>query len=508
MPGRFITDRQHEDYMTLRRHHTQKIAAAKSGFSASTGARIDHDPRPPSQKRRDRRHGGGKPDPLAGLWDEEIVPLLEEKPGLRPIAVLEEMEHRHPERGLASARRTLERRMRAWRAEHGPDREVIFRQTHPPGRQGMSDFFDARDLGVTVAGAPLAHRIYHFTLVHSGWEHAEVVLGGESYTALASGLQNALWQLGGVPHEHRTDSLSAAFANLDQGAREDLRLRYETLCADYDMEATRNNRGIAHENGAIESRHGHLKARLEQALLLRGSRDFEELDAWRRFVAQVVARHNARHRDRLAAERPHLRPLPARRSCDYDEARVRVTSSGGFVCRKVFYTVHSRLIGYELKVRIFDDRLELFLGSTLIDTLPRGRAPSGGRGGHAYVVSYHHVIHSLRAKPQAFANLTYRDALFPRTEYRHCWEALVAAVPQRRACRIMVGLLWLAHDQTCEAELAAALTEIVADGDLPDLEELRARFTRTPGDGGPDVPVRIPAAGSYDDLIPGQGAAA
>ena len=508
MPGRFITDRQHEDYMTLRRHHTQKIAAAKSGFSASTGARIDHDPRPPSQKRRDRRHGGGKPDPLAGLWDEEIVPLLEEKPGLRPIAVLEEMEHRHPERGLASARRTLERRMRAWRAEHGPDREVIFRQTHPPGRQGMSDFFDARDLGVTVAGAPLTHRIYHFTLVYSGWEHAEVVLGGESYTALASGLQNALWQLGGVPHEHRTDSLSAAFANLDQGAREDLRLRYETLCADYDMEATRNNRGIAHENGAIESRHGHLKARLEQALLLRGSRDFEELDAWRRFVAQVVARHNARHRDRLAAERPHLRPLPARRSCDYDEARVRVTSSGGFVCRKVFYTVHSRLIGYELKVRIFDDRLELFLGSTLIDTLPRGRAPSGGRGGHAYVVSYHHVIHSLRAKPQAFANLTYRDALFPRTEYRHCWEALVAAVPQRRACRIMVGLLWLAHDQTCEAELAAALTEIVADGDLPDLEELRARFTRTPGDGGPDVPVRIPAAGSYDDLIPGQGAAA
>lgn len=132
-----------------------------------------------------------------------------------------------------------------------------------------------------------------------------------------------------MPHEHRTDSLSAAFANLGRDAREDLRRRYERLCGDCGMEPTRNNRGIAHEKGSIESSHGHLKGRLEQALLLRGSRDFEDVDAWRRFVAQVVARHNARHRDRVEAERPHLRPLPARRSCDYDEARVSVTSSGG-----------------------------------------------------------------------------------------------------------------------------------------------------------------------------------
>lgn len=508
MPGRFITDRQHEDYMTLRPHHSQKIAAAKAGFSTSTGGRIDRDPRPPSEKRRARRHAGGKPDPLIGLWDEEIVPLLVATPALRPIAVLEEMERRHPERDLAGARRTLERRMRAWRAKHGPEREVIFRQEHPPGGQGMSDFFDARDLAITVAGTSLTHRIYHFTLVYSGWEHAEVVLGGESYTALASGLQNALWQLGGVPHEHRTDSLSAAFANLGSGAREDLRRRYERLCSDCGMEPTRNNRGVAHENGAIESRHGHLKGRLEQALLLRGSRDFEDVEAWRRFVAQVVARHNARHRDRVEAERPHLQPLPARRSCDYDEARVRVTSSGGFVFRKVFYTVPSRLIGYELKLRAFDDRLELFLGSTPLETVRRGRAPDRGRGGHAHVVSYHHVIHSLRTKPGAFANLIYRDALFPRAEYRRCWDACVAKLPLRQACRLMVGLLWLAHEQVCEADLATALDRILAAGELPDLDALRARFALEPKGGGPDIPVHIPPAGSYDDLISRRGAAA
>lgn len=196
MPGRFITDRQHEAYMTLRPHHTQKIAAAKAGFSASTGSRLERDPRPPTEKKQTRQHAGGKPDPLAGLWDEYIVPLLEQTPGLRPVTVLEQMQLLHPDQDLNPARRTLERRMRAWRAQHGQDREVIFRQNHVPGRQGMSDFFDARDLAITIAAAPLSHRVYHFTLVYSGWEHAEVVLGGESYTAMANGLQNALWQLG------------------------------------------------------------------------------------------------------------------------------------------------------------------------------------------------------------------------------------------------------------------------------------------------------------------------
>ncbi len=114
MPGSFITDRQHEDYMKFRSHHRQSIAAAKTGFSPGTGSRIDLDPRPPSQKKRERGYGGGKPDPLAGLWEEEIVPLLDAEPKLRPITVLEEMQRRHPDQDLTSARRTLERRIRAW----------------------------------------------------------------------------------------------------------------------------------------------------------------------------------------------------------------------------------------------------------------------------------------------------------------------------------------------------------------------------------------------------------
>ena len=199
MPGRPITDQQMRYYMTLRTRHTRATAAAMAGFSTSTGYRVERGPRLPSRKKACHGHGGGRPDPLTDIWDGEIVPLLERTPDLRPITIFEEMIRRHPERDLGSARRTLERRVRLWKAWFGPQQEVIFRQEHPPGRQGMSDFFDANSLAVTIAGEPLAHRIYHFTLVYSGWEHAEVVLGGESFTALASGLQNALWSLGGTP---------------------------------------------------------------------------------------------------------------------------------------------------------------------------------------------------------------------------------------------------------------------------------------------------------------------
>src|SRR5215468_295014 len=274
-------------YMKFRQTNTPTQASAKAGFSPSSGYRFEHDPCLPSQKqvKRDRR----RPDPLAAIWDSEIVPILQAAPGLRPIAIFEEMGRRHPEIDFG-VRRTLERRVRGWRALNGPERDVIFRQEPVPGQLGLSDFTDMRDLGVVVAAERLDYRLYHFRLAFSGWEHAHVLLGGESFVALAEGLQNALWGLGCVPREHRTDSLSAAFRNLDRNAQDDLTRRYEELCAHYGMTPTRNNPGIAHENGAIESAHGHLKKAIDDALLLRGSRDFDDLGNYRRFVDEVVGR--------------------------------------------------------------------------------------------------------------------------------------------------------------------------------------------------------------------------
>jgi hypothetical protein len=481
--------------MKLRRTHSRQTTAAKAGFSVSTAARLDSDPRLPSQKRppRSRR----RPDPLAPYWDGEILPMLMANPGLRPVTVLREMQRRHAE-FFDDLRRTLERRIRLWQALHGPEREVIFRQEHPPGQQGLSDFTDAAELGVSIAGVPLEHRLYHFRLAFSGWAYVSVVLGGESFVALAEGLQNALWALGGAPLEHRSDSLSAAFRNLEREVAEDVTRRYEALCTHYGMTPTRNNPGVAHENGAIEASHAHLKRALQQALLLRGSAGFADLDAYRCFVDEVVGRANAGRRKALEIERPQLKTLPPRRTDDFEEALVTVTRSGGFFLRRVFYTVPSRLIGHRLRIRIYDDRLECFLGGTLVQTLRRGRSIDGNR--RAHVVDYHHIIHALRRKPMALLNLIYREQLFPREAYRRIWDALIAQLPARNACRVMVGLLALAHDRACEAELAIALEAILAAGELPDLAELRQHFLPS-AMAVPNVTVTLPAAIAYDALF-------
>ena len=483
--------------MKFRQTEAAPVAAAKAGFSGATAYRFEADSRPPSLKARtrDRR----RPDPLADIFDAEIVPLLEAAPGLRAVAIFEEMRRRHPTL-LEGVRRTMERRIRAWRALHGADREVIFRQTHEPGRMGLSDFTDMADLAVTVAGEPLDHRLYHFRLVYSGFEHAHVILGGESYVALAEGLQNALWAVGGAPKEHRSDSLSAAFRNLDAAAREDLTRRYDALCAHYGMEPTRNNRGVAHENGSIESSHGHLKKAVADALLMRGSRDFDDLAAYRRFVGEIVSRHNARRAKAIEAERATLKTLPNRRTGDYEETLVTVTSSGGFTLRKVFYTVPSRLIGHRLRVRLYDDRLELFVGGTPLMTLRRGRP--GATGKHDQVVDYRHVIHALRRKPKALLGHIYRDQLFPRDAYRHTFEHLIEHLPERQACRVMVDLLALAHDRGCEAELAQALAAELAAHRLPDMAALRARFSPDPAR-LPSVVVHLTPLTAYEVLVSG-----
>jgi hypothetical protein len=434
---------------------------------------------------------------LGGIFEAEVVPILQASPGLRSIAIFEEMIRRHPELG-GGIRRTLERRIRSWRAIHGAEREIIFRQVHEPGRMGLSDFTDMGDAGIAIAGAALDHRLYHFRLAYSGFEHAHVVLGGESFVALAEGLQNALWSLGGAPREHRTDSLSAAFRNLDTHACTDLTRRYEEFCRHYGMTPSRNNTGIAHENGAIEGPHGHLKRAIQDALLMRGSADFADLAAYRGFIDEIVSRRNVRNAKRIDLERAELQPLPGQRTSDYEEVGVRVTSSGGFTLRKVFYTVPSRLIGHRLRVRLFDDRLDLFIGGTPLMTLTRGRPHPSGK--HDQVVDYRHVIHSLRRKPMALLSLVYRDRLFPRDAYRRTFEALLMRLPERQACRVMTDLLALAHERGCESELADQLSTALETGQLPDMAALRAHFAPDPA-ALPNVEIQLVPLNVYEALI-------
>ena len=494
MAGKRIGDHQVGIYKKLRTKLGQEAAAAKTGISVRSARRIETSDALPSQ--REARNWRTRSDPFEAVWESELVPMLAAAPALTATTLLEEIQRRHPGQYDDALLRTLQRRVRTWSASYGKEREVYFAQAHPPGRLGLSDFTHAAVLQVTIAGATLLHLLYQFALAYSGWRYVEVVLGGESFMALSSGLQNAAWMMGGVPEEHRTDSLAAAYKN--KAEQELLTRRYDALCKHYGMRPSRNNLGVSHENGSIESRQGTLKRTMEQALLLRGHRDFADLDAYRLFVAEVFGRLNGRVARKFSEERAMLIALPARRSSDYEEVDARVTKYCTMTVKKVLYTAPSRLVGHRLKVRVFAERLECWLGNVCVLELERGQPdPVSGR---AKVVDYRHLLPALRRKPGALARSVLRDALFPRTEYRLMWVHLKDCLPEAQACRLMVGLLDLAGNGGCEAALAQRLAVLLAAGKMPDLEELQQEMAPRPTQ-CPTITVVLPTLASYDCLL-------
>jgi transposase InsO family protein len=495
MPGKKITDHQVHKYKQHRNQLSQVAAAAKAGISERSARRIEGGEMLPSQKpARDWRT---RKDPLAGVWDAEVVPLLRSDPLLNAVTLLEELQRRHPGHYDSGVLRTLQRRMRQWRAVHGAERDVYFAQEHPPGRLGLSDFTVADDLGVEIDGAVFPHRLYQFTLAHSGWRHAVLVTGGESFLALSTGLQAALWKLGGVPEEHRTDSLSAAFNNLAE--QQELTRRYDDLCRHYGMRASRCNPGQSHENGAIESRHDSLKTALDQALRLRGTRSFDTQAAYERFVDTIVQRFNARVTKALAVERPMLRLLPARRTADYEELPARVSKYAIFTVKGVQYSAPSQLIGHRVMVRLYPQQVECWLGGQCVLSVPRATSQGGQR--HPRHIDYRHLVAALKRKPGAFARWVLRDAVFPREVYRRTWERLSAQLAERDACKTMVGLLALAADGH-EAQLADELEQLLEMGQLPDLHALTQLVAPRRGE-LPEVAVQLPALSGYDALLEG-----
>jgi hypothetical protein len=481
--------------MNARKKNTQVLAAAKAGISERSARRIDSAPSLPSQN--PRRYWRSRIDPFLNVWDAEIIPLLKSAPNLMAITLLRKLQDDHPGDFPDGTLRTLQRHIRHWRAIEGPAKEVLFPQEHAPGHRGLSDFTAMAELRITIASAPFAHILYHFVLAFSRWEHVEVVQGGESFEALSKGLQNALWQAGGIPQEHRTDSLSAAFKNLTEEA--DFTVRYTALIAHYGMAATRNNRGVSHENGSVESSHRYLKEALEQALLLRGHRDFEDRAAYEGFVRECVMRRNRRNAAAFQVERAQLKDLPYRRVTDFVEEEGRVTRSSTFTVCGVLYSAPSRLIGQRLKVRLYSDRLDCYLSGALVLSLARGkRSPLTGRG---RMIDYRHFIEALKRKPQAFKGLVFRDALFPREAYRRTWEQLDARLSQRLASQAIVGLLEMAANDGVEAVLAVRLEALLAAGVLPDVKRLREEFVPRKAE-IPHVTVEIPPSSAYDALLP------
>jgi len=492
--GKRIGDYQVNRYKQLRKTVGQEVSATRAGISVASARRIERAQGLPSQ--RPGRGWRTRSDPFEGVWESEIVPLLRAEPALTATTLLEELQRRYPGQYGDRLLRTLQRRVRGWCASFGAEREVFFAQAHPPGRLGLSDFTHAAVLKVRIGGTLLLHRLYQFVLAYSGWRYVEVVLTGESFAALSAGLQNAVWMMGGVPQEHRTDSLSAAFNN--HAEQQQFTRRYDGLCEHYGMRPSRNNLGLSHENGSVEARQGTLKRTLEQALLLRGHRDFADLVAYREFVAEVTGRLNRRVSRRFTEERALLKVLPPRRSSEYEEVDARVTKFGTLTVKKVLYTAPSRLVGHRLKIRVYTQRLEGWLGGVCVLELLRGQCGPGGRRGK--VIDYRHLLPALKRKPGAFARSALRDEMFPRSEYRQMWERLRDELPEAAACKLIVGLLDLAGNGGCEAALAERLAGLLRSGALPDLERLKADMAPRPPQ-YPQVRVELPALASYDALL-------
>jgi len=473
MPGISITKQQVKLYMSYRKQpkQTQLKAAAKAGFSERTARRIESGKYPIQHQPRQYRT---RKDPFDGLFEEHLVPLLKENPALQPITLLEVLDEKAPEQFDHSHLRTLQRRVKRWRAKEGPEQEVIFRQRHIPGDMGISDYTWMNKLNITLNGNEFKHKLYHYRLVYSGWTYVQVILGGESFESLSSGLQNAFWRCGGVPATHRTDSLSAAFNNCSEETL--LTERYTKLCQHYDVTATRNNKGVAHENGAIESAHGHLKRKMDQQLMLRGSRDFISLAEYEKFINCIVSKINRQRTTRFEEEKLHLKALPKRRTNDFSELHVKVTSSSTINVKRVTYTVPSRLIGTGLLVHIYDDRLTLFYGHELTLTLARiyAQAPLRARS-----VDYRHVIHSLAKKPNAFKSSVLRDDLIPLGDFTLLWNKLTQNSVTDIDCRYMVDLLVLADNYNCEQALGRYVLNAYDDGQRVSIKQCRERYCPT-----------------------------
>lgn len=477
--------------------HTQSVSAAKAGISERTGRDIEQGKY--NSPHQIVRHWRTRLDPVSLVWENELVPMLEQTPTLQPITLLEYLQSHYPEQYDDSLLRTLQRRVKQWRSVYGPDKEVMFRQQHTPGRQGLSDFTKLKRATITIAGQKFPHLLYHFRLAFSGWSSMKIIEGGESFTALAEGLQRALQRLGGAPLEHRTDSLSAAYKNLNLDEQKDMTVQYQSLCFHYSMKATRNNPGVGHENGSIESPHGHLKRRIEQALLLRGSIDFESVRAYQEFIDHVVQQHNNRNAKGISIERQKLQTLPKNNAVDYTEVRAIVSSSSTIDVRRVTYTVPSRLQGEVLQIRLYDDRLECYLGQQHIINL--GRIYPAGRTSRARKIDYRHVIHSLIKKPQAFRYSQIRDELLPNLGYKVIWGYVDNKMNPREACKFMVGLLHLAATEDCELVLAQTVLEMIDHEEALSLTKLQAKF-KHPSPLPPDIKIDQHLLRHYNQLIP------
>ncbi len=470
-------------------------------MSERTARRYERLGKLPSQV-RERRDYRTRSDPFGEDWPW-VQRELERDPALQAVTLFAVLCAEHPGRYQEGQVRTLQRHIQVWRALHGPEQEVMFAQRHEPGEAAQSDFTHMADLGVTLVGAPFAHLVFHMVLTYSNVE-AITLCFSESFEALAERprcarqRESCLWQLGGVPKAHRTDQLTAAVQRLDAEGRRDWNARYAALLAHYGMEPTKSQAGEAHQNGDVEQSHHRFKLAVDQALRVRGHRDFPNRAGYLRFLQELVTQRNHTRTTRFAAERAALRPLPTMPLLPCREVRAVVGQGSTMQVLGNGYSVPSRLIGTTLTVRVRAETLEAYVGTALALTLPR----LAGKG--QMRIDYRHIVWSLVRKPGAFAAYRYRDELFPTLPFRRAYDLLQERCPGR-ADREYVRILHLAASTT-EADVEAALGLLLEAGTSPTFDAVRDLVRQPQPVAVPDLRMPAVAYGVYDQLLPSRSA--
>lgn len=473
---------------------TQEAAAAAAGMSVRTARDWERGALP--SQRKDKRHWRTRADPFADVWESEVVPMLQADKDrrLEALTVLDELQLRYPGRFQQGQLRTLQRRVRDWRAVYGPEQEVYFEQEHPPGREGALDFTNCNALGVTVAGVAFPHLLFTFRLSCSGWQWLELAFS-ETYEALLRGTQSALWALGGVPEVLRHDNLSAATRELKKSGGRALTTRWQAVMDHYGCRSTRIKPGKSNENGGAEKGNDLLKRLIEQQLIMRGSRDFDSSQQYVGWVrGKVDGKLNGPKGEAVAAERTRLGRLPKHRLPDFTKYTATVRRWSTVRVSGRAYSVPSRLRGHEVTAYQYADTVEIHYGGTHIETMPRLR------GERTVRIDYRHVIWSLVRKPGAFARYKYREELFPTPTFRLAYDLLTEWCGERGDIEY-VRVLHLAAS-TMESRVEQVLLELIESRQCFDYAAVQAAAS-PPKAQVPNIKPKTPDLKKFDLLIGG-----
>lgn len=485
-----VTDQQVRKLMELQnKEKTKSAAAAKAGMDEKTARKYLRLGKLPSQV-KEAHTWRTREDPFMEVWGK-AKEFLELNPGLEAKTIFDHLQREYPGRFADSQLRTFQRKVKRWRALEGPPQEIYFPQQHYAGELCESDFTCMNSLWVTIQRIRFDHLIYHFVLTYSNWETGTVCFS-ESFESLSEGFQNAVWELGGVPRRHRTDRLSAAVHK--ECNPEEFTSRYQALLRHYGIKGDKTHSGEPHENGDIEQRHHRFKRALDQALMLRGSRDFESRQEYEAFLQKLFAQLNLGRKERFAEELKVLRRLPPRRLDDFRWFRVRVGPSSTINVAHNTYSVQSRLIRETVKVKLYAEYLEIFYGQRKVERIPRLR----GEGRH--FIQYRHIIDWLVRKPAAFENYRYRDDLFPTTRFRMAYDDLCKR-SQARANKEYLKILHLAAMES-ETGVDEALRRIFEKEQPVSLEAIKELLASEGGITPPkEVNVDEVSLCHYDQLL-------